>query len=1090
MSHESGTRHRNLATGWHHPHDAFVPGLFRSVFPCCAVLLWLALFRLPPAKAAGTASEAQDYQIEVVGPNEGLPANSITDVAQTPEGYLWAGTLFSGLLRYDGVRFVSFSPRNTPELPGNAVRRLMTDRSGLLWISGYDGSLITWDRNGFSFATKNATRVEALLWSQPGHVIFSLHDGRLLEGRRADGRWQWSFLETPGMPPSKAICADSLGRVWIQRGKRELVVWENGRMRSLAPPPGLGGDELRTLAADSMGAVWVGTDHALLHWETDRFVNRTPKEEAPMPPVKQITAAGQSLWIECNSGLRRFANGKWMTKTVDWRNGVPNASLQFSQGDGDEGFWAANNKLGLIHVKPNGSLRIFSTSDGLPGNSITSIFRDGEGNTWLGYLRGGMVRIRSRLIHSISREEGFGGALINSVCEDAEGAIWIGTAGTGVFRFKDGHCVNSSLPSPVAEPNTLVTVDRASRIWVCSHGGPLMRFTNEKFVPVIKSGDLPHFVSFLFPARDGRLWIGALKSVGVVEGDKFTEVYTTNDLTRRPAALAETADGTIWAGTFDGYLMRWNGSKFNVLEPPNRSALGRLWSLCPTPDGGMWIGCSEGGLLRWKNGNFNRLTTANGLRSDCVVQVQSDLAGNLWLVTGGGIERIEASSLAKFAQGKLTTLPVSQYGRNDGLLNIGGSIEFQPNCWRGRDGKLWFAMGESVANVQPADVRINPVAPTVAIEELRVNQAHAWPARSAMVSAALLGEPAKPSQNIPRVTVGPGQRDLEFRFTGISLRASQLIQFQYRLEGFEDEWHSVGGERWARYYSIPPGKYLFRVKAANSDNVWNPNSAALALNLLPHFYQTAWFKWTASLFGVVFLALTGWFAARGRMRRRMEQLESHRKLEQDRARIARDMHDELGSKLTRISYISEMARQDQLHHGLGTSQIDTIAETSRDLLRSMDEIVWAVNPRNDTLEHLAAYLGQHANEYFQNTSVECSTEIPSHLPHLSVSSELRHNVFLSFRECLTNVLKHSQAAHVRIQMKLMPSQFQIRIADDGKGMDCESELFEESLASGSDGLRNMRLRLETIGGACKIESVPGQGTTISLSVLLKEANTK
>ena len=1079
-----------------------MPGRFPLCFRRCLWVLGLVVAALDPCRAAVSWPETQDYQIEVVGPNEGLPANSITDIAQTAEGYLWAGTLFSGLLRYDGVRFVSFNSRNTPELPGNAVRKVMTDRSGLLWISGYDGSLTTWDRNGFSLAIKNASRVESLIWSKPGRVIFALNDGRLLEGDRVEQQWKWRFSESAS--PVRQLCADAFGRVWVLRGRRELSVWEKGRFRRLSPPPGLEGSEPCAVAADHEGSIWVGTVNSLFRWESGsaaagsipvvapplesgRFVDHTPPGEATTRTIRQITASGKSLWIETDAGFRRFASGQWLSKLVSWEGGEIASISRFAQGDGDGGFWTADNKLGLVHIKPNGSLRIFSTHDGLPGNSISTISRDKEGNTWLGYFHGGMVKLRPRLIRSISREEGFGGALINSVCEDAEGAIWIGAAGTGVFRFKDGRCDTFALQSPVSQPNTLVTADRANRIWVCSHGGALMRFENGQFVPVVKPRELPHFTTLLWPARDGRLWVGALKSIGFLENDRFTEVYTTDDFTHHPAAITETSDGTIRVGTFDGYLMRWDGRKFVVEEPPNRNALGRLWSLCPTSDGGMWIGTSEGGVVRWKSGDYRRITTANGLRSDCVLQVQTDLVGNLWMVTGAGIERIEASALAQFEKGALTSLPVSQYARSDGLLHVGGSIEFQPNCWRGHDGRLWFAMGGSVASVQPADVRINPVPPTVAIEELRVNQSHAWPSRSSFIS---VGDSSMKSADAPRVTVRPGQRDFEFRFTGISFRAPHLVQFQYRLEGFEEKWHAVGVERWARYYSLPPGNYTFRVKAANSDNIWTQNSAALALTLLPYFYQTAWFEWVAAIFATAVVALVSWFASRRRMRRRVEVLETYRKLEQDRARIARDMHDELGSKLTRISYISEMARLNQLQHGLGTAQIDTIAETSRDLLRSMDEIVWAVNPRNDTLEHLAAYLGQHANEYFQSTTVECRTEIPTHLPHFHVSSELRHNVFLSFRECLTNILKHSHATQVLVEMKLAPGEFQIRAVDNGTGMIADPRQLSELPASGADGIRNMQQRLEAVGGVCRIESLPGCGTTIYFSIPLKEARTK
>jgi signal transduction histidine kinase len=402
---------------------------------------------------------------------------------------------------------------------------------------------------------------------------------------------------------------------------------------------------------------------------------------------------------------------------------------------------------------------------------------------------------------------------------------------------------------------------------------------------------------------------------------------------------------------------------------------------------------------------------------------------------------------------------------------------------------LWFALGSSVAGVQPENVRVNPVSPTVVIEELRVNQKRIWPSNSAMVFAVSpIAAAGNDANEIPRTSIAPGYHELEFHFTGLSFHAPALLKFKYQLAGFEKEWHEAGAERWARYHSPPPGKYVFRVMAANSDDVWNEHCAELALELEPFFYQTAWFQWAVGGTGAAALALAVWFVARRRMKRRLEQLAHQREMERDRARIAKDMHDEIGAKLTRISYMSELAKQNHSAPGPVTTQMDAIAETSRDLLQSLDEIVWAVNPRNDTLEHLATYLGQYANEYFQNTSVDCTIVMPTHLPHQPLTSEVRHNLYLAFEESLTNVLKHAAAQRVRIEMRLLPQIFEITVADDGKGLAPSSDRTENVSAPDADGLRNMRQRLAEIGGSCEIEGAPGQGTSIRLTIPLKPVN--
>ena len=1052
--------------------------------------MWLAFScsATGPAAAENLPGN-QDYLITVWGASEGLPVNSITDVAQTPEHYLWAGTLLSGLLRFDGVRFVPFHSRNTPELTGMGVRRLMADRTGPLWISTYEGSLATWEPSGFTLILTNVGRPDTLLWSQPGHARFSFGDGTFLEVARTGGGWQSQTLSLSDAGARANLCADNEGRIWAWRGEHELGLWENGILRKLSPPPGLEQIKIWTISADAHGNIWAGTDRALLKWDTDHFVNLTPTNRLGGFPVNHIVAAGESLWVESRGELLRFANGNVVAEAGDWNTNFAAMNFRFRRGDQQGGYWAASDNLGLIHVRGDGTWRIISTRDGLPSNAIRNIFCDAEGNAWIGYERGGLVQVRQRLFQVIGREQGLGDPLVNSVCEDAEGAVWIGTAGKTVSQFKDGRCTNYALPLPAGAREMIVTVDSANRIWAGCFGGGLMHFTNGQFTPVIRAEQLPGYLRLMLPARDGRLWIGTLNSISVVAGDTVTPVYSSGNSIARPAALAETAEGTIWAGTFDGQLLRWDGFKFISQEVPDHRELGRLWSLCATPDGGLWIGSSEGGLLRFKDGKFHRLTTRNGLRSDFIVQTLLDRARNLWLVTGAGVEKITATALARFERGELTTLPVSQYSRSDGLVDLGGSVEFQPNCGRGRDGRLWFALGSSVAGVQPENVRANPVSPTVVIEELRVNQNRIWPSNGAMVFAVSPIAAAETDANkIPRANIAPGYHELEFHFTGLSFHAPSLLKFKYQLAGFETEWHEAGTERWARYHSPPPGKYVFRLMAANSDDVWNDHCAELALELEPFFYQTAWFQWAAGGSGAAILALAVWFAARRRMKRRLEQLAHQRELERDRARIAKDMHDEIGAKLTRISYMSELAKQNQTAPEPVTTQIDAIAETSRDLLQSLDEIVWAVNPQNDTLEHLAAYLGHYANEYFQNTSVDCTIAMPPQLPHQPITSEARHNLYLAFEESLTNVLKHAAAQRVRIEMRLFPLTFEITIADDGKGMSQSVGKSDTPFPSHADGLHNMRQRLADIGGHFIVEGGPGAGTTIRLTIPLKPMN--
>ncbi len=1029
----------------------------------------------PSGVRAGTAEAPaqQDYQVRVWAANDGLSVNSITDVAQTPEGYLWAGTLLSGLLRFDGVAFTQFSPRNTPAFPGIGVRRLMVDRAGLLWISTYDGDLATWDPNGFTLIARNLARLDALLYSREGHLLFDSDGGLLIEGRHDGKAWQWKTHRVSELTRARAqLCADKAGRVWCVRGGQELGVWEAGTLKKLGPAPGLEGQTISALAADAAGDIWVGTDKGLMKWEEGRFVNQTLPDSRPPEPVRSITPSGDSLWVQGPERLRRIAGGKWAAEAKGWPAGYAMRNLNFRRGDATGAFWASNEEIGLIHVGPDGTIKTVSTSDGLPSNSMRTVFPDRVGNIWIGYERGGLAQLRPRYFETIGRAQGLSNTVVNSVCEDAEGALWIGAAGRSIFQFKEGKCFEHALPPEVKGRETVVTVDAENRIWAGCWSGGLLRLIDGKFVQVIPQQNLQGDIRLMLPARDGRLWLGMLYSISIVEDGKARVVYSTKDPAFSPAAIAEGTDGTIWLGTFDRGLMRWDGSEFVGEPTPGNRFKGRFWSILPTPDGGLWVGTTESGLLRWKNGKFLQVGKSQGLYSNFVTQVQMDLAGNLWLITGAGLEKIPAEALVRFERGEIQTLPVSRFSRFEGINEGGGSFEFQPNCWRGRTGNLWFATGNSVTGIAPGGVRPNASRPTVVIEEMIVDQKKVWPASPGKVISVAPDSPPRPQPpGRPLVTIPPGQHDVQFSFSALDCRAPQVVTFKYRLQGFEDEWREIRGARRVSYNSLPPGNYTFQLMASNNDAQWNENCASFAFELLPYFYQTAWFYWLVGICAVTVPAAAVWFGVRRRMRRRLE-------VERDRARIAQDMHDEIGAKLTRISHLSEQAKHPAGGQGPADAQMDAIAKMSRDLVQSLDEIVWAVDPKQDTLESLVDYLGEYSVQIFSDSGIRCRLDFPDHVPDNS-PPEVRHQVFLAFKEALNNVAKHSRAREVQIKVVVGSDSCSIVVRDDGVGMDRSA--LKEDRRIGGHGLNNMAARMAAIGGRCDVESMPGKGTVICLS---------
>jgi signal transduction histidine kinase len=295
-------------------------------------------------------------------------------------------------------------------------------------------------------------------------------------------------------------------------------------------------------------------------------------------------------------------------------------------------------------------------------------------------------------------------------------------------------------------------------------------------------------------------------------------------------------------------------------------------------------------------------------------------------------------------------------------------------------------------------------------------------------------------------------------------------------------------KRAVNYSYIAPGNYTFRVQACNNDGVWNEEGAALAFTVLPHFWQTWWFRALAALSAMTFVAGSALVATRRRMRHKLERSERQRAVERERARIAKDIHDDLGASLTRITLLSQSARGELDNAPEAAADVDRIYRTARELTRAMDEIVWAVNPQHDTLDSLATYLGRFAQDFLNAVHIRCRLDVPMQLPPWLLTAEVRHNLFLAFKEALNNAVRHADASEVRVSLTIEPGGFALRVEDQGRGFATEKAATASRspgrLAAGN-GLANMHQRLAEIDGRCDIQSTPGKGTTVTFLVPLK-----
>jgi signal transduction histidine kinase/ligand-binding sensor domain-containing protein len=1052
----------------------------------------LVCFAVAPivfASAAPAIKVSRDYLVHAWQTDNGLPQNWVSSIVQTPDGYLWIGTRYGGLARFDGVRFVPFGPQDTRELQDVQVEHLSVDGDGRLWVIMGNESVTAIRQNQFHLyrRPRAAPRLRAnrVLRTRLDEILFAGEASYLvkldLSATTATSANAWEILTPPVAiaPEARTWVTDGDDTAWCITQNQRLARFRDARFDDV---DGLPEPVATALAVDGSRHIWVGTPHHVVERvEAQGFVERTPTNRPAPEDIRQIAFSGDGgLWVLEKNRLRKCLDGRWTAEVVsaDLLRSIAGKPLEL-HGDADGNAWLIAEGEGLWHVKADGSASLLTEQTGLPSLAITCWFQDAEKSIWIGTAGGGIARIRESHFHALGQPDGLPGKVVNSVCVDANGDLWAGTMAGALARWRDGRFTPVPLSWPDGNPPTSVTVFPASGggLWVGSVNHSVMRLTDG----TATSPQTPwSTVRVLFGDSRGRLWVGGLVNLYCVDGESVKSFGSAEGFVNSHAigAMAEDADGAIWIGTGPGDLWKFADGKFTRFTPPAEWPSVRFSAVLPDKNGVVWVGTLGGGLLRFADGRFTRCTRANGLLDDNVSQLLDSHDGHLWAGTYAGIFRAAKTDLENLATGRAERVPFQVYGRFDGLPALECSSGFQPASWRAQDGTLYFSTANGVVAVDPREITANTVPPTVIIEEMLVD----GKPRELPSPASARGEHAPATTPLE---IGPGRHYVQFRFTGLNFAAPDGVRFRVKLEGKGGEWQSIGRQRVIGYGPLPPGDFTFQVLACNSDGIWNEKGAALKFRVLPYFSETWWFKAVIAVAALAALGLAVALAQRQRYRRRLVQLERQRELERERARIARDLHDDLGTSLTQISMLSALANREQTSPQEAKELVQTVHGRAREMVTALDEIVWAVNPQNDSWSELANYLGYFAEQFFRPTDIRCRLEIPERLPAHPLSAEIRHELFLAFKEAINNVARHSGAKQVRVGVELRPTEGIISIEDDGHGFD------PRSVGQGSregNGLLNMKRRMEQLGGAAEIQSIPGQGTTVTLRVPLADVS--
>ena len=978
-----------------------------------------------------------------------LPLRSPALVALTALGAFAA--VLSGQERA-GESFSSRVWETDDGMPHNGINAILHRRDGFLWV-GTQGGLVRLDgveilqRRSSLLTNPRSSRVVELIEENPSTLLIACDASGLVRLTK-EGLSVHPLSESIGAGTRiLSLFQESPDVFWVMSSDRQIWRWDHGNVTRFAATPDVKMNTPGSIAMGESGEVFIARGNGLEFFKGGTLA---PVSEVPWKMITITQTSRGGLWIASQDSLWRREDGRLeqLAGSTPWSGAPPSALLEDREG----ALWIGSKAHGLFRWT-GGAFHPVHTSH----PRLTALHEDHEGNIWAGTSGGGLNLIQHARFHVLGESAGWTPDIEGGVCEDMAGRLWFANSGVGLRQVSGGAI--QAAPAIEGWPAKAIAIHPhpGGDLWVGSNN-QLYRIDAGLTKPPERI-DIPPLgkVHVVHIARNGIVWVGG-------EGGLLASIQdgtpTLHDSTRgytgvQAQAICEDNSGTVWIGTEEGSLFRAEGSRFLRHELPPRTSGSGIRALLADKEGNIWAGTGGGGLLVGQGKEFSVISEEEGLPDDVISQLVEDDFGALWFGTSRALFKATKAELLECAAGKTVAVNSIKYGKHDGLTGFSAAANYQPSAWKARDGRLLFVSRKGLVITSPGQQPMERRGPRVHIEKFAVDGRQ---------------------RSDTDTRVPSGFRKLDIQFTAPTFISPGKIRFRYRLAGLESEWNEAGTVRSASYARLAPGKYRFEVIACNSDLVWNPRAAILPFEVVPAWWETWWARTLEVLAAVGLLTVLVRYWSHRRLKKRLQELEATRRIDMERTRIARDLHDGLGAGLTQIGMMAEELAEDVSELEEMKTYSSRIAGRVRGLARDLDAAVWTVSPKNDTLAALASYIGQYAIEYFRETPVRCRVHIPQDIPDSPLSPDVRHHLFLMAKEIMNNVLKHSGASHVTLSIRSEHDRFHLGVEDDGHGFSGGNQT-----PLGGHGLKNIRERVMELGGTVDIRSSP-EGTAIVIEL--------
>jgi len=983
-------------------------------------------------------------RFESLGVNEGLSQNSVYSLFQDKKGFMWFGTA-DGLNRFDGDKIKVFKVRNGSESFNlNFVRgTLCEDQKGNIWFA---------NETGLYYYNPLEEQIE-VGYVFEGKIYYGVHS--IIGIDSAGNLWLNTVEHLARFSPQTKKIDQFRFPFEVREGN---IAVRNATM----------GDNLYFTVLEKNGLL--------------RFNLHTLKFDWLFTDLKEPSIAGgdRKIFIYNTKTIRLYdsLSHDFHDLAIKTENG-PLENIRCVLEDSFGRAWIGTLGHGIcLYELKTGKAIIYrhdnARLNSLPIDLVSTMYVDRTNNLWIGMDGGGVARLdlKPPKFNLFPLNEGdypfLSDYFTKCFYEDKKGRIWFGTHNSGVNLFSkaDGTVENLNTSSRVKGPRpgkivASIFEDSFHRIWI-GHNEGLSVFDDTKWefttIPIEPKPSHNQWVNFVYSiteTRNGHLLISS--NQGLVTVDLSVKplrgVFHSYDrwINLTITGVAEMSDHSIWYtspvnGLFEAQIKE---GKFRVVQKFLEGI--DLRSLHPDElnDSILWVGSGRGLI------SFNIFTKGYkvfdeeaGLANSYVYGILEDNDHNLWVSTNGGLTVITRKSFH-----------VQNYTARDGLQ----SNEFNTGAfYKGASGTLYFGGVKGFNWFRPGDHFEKPVKPGVAITSMLVNS-------SAFAKDSLFY--ATHTMVLPY-----NRNNLEFEFAALDFSKPRANKIHYKLDGWDKEWVTTS-LRSVRYGNMPPGDYILRVKSSNSNGVWSDEENIYVMIQAP-FWKTYWFYAFTSLLTLSLVVVVTKRVSQRKIMKKVRELEKQAAVVSERLRISKDMHDEIGSGLTHIALLSELNSTQPRTAVEMKNDIVTISGSAQKLVQSMGEIIWAINPQNDTLENLLAYLREQTYRYFEPFSIDYKISFPGEVPHIYLTNVQRRNLFLVTKEALNNALKHSRSSMITLSMSIEGNAVHFRVKDEGVGVD------EDRIRRHSNGFKNMRSRMTELGGSVEVVSGLDCGTIIHYTMPL------